>query len=107
MVIKVVPHDVIKPQLRVWRRSLGNTRSERDEVAKKLWAEFVQIIVEAEGPPAGALPDLTRTPTCYVCDFPGGWSAEIIVEPDRREGWFSTVRRVVVINLFVNLDPPG
>lgn len=107
MKIEVVPHEEIKPLLRAWRQTLGDTRQERDRRFREMWAAFVQRIVDASGPPPDAIADPTVRPTRYLCSFPEDGFAELVVEPDRRTGWFTIVRRVIVINLIFSPGPPG
>jgi hypothetical protein len=102
----VKAHDVIKPILAAWRRSLSTDPLERKVMARGLWDEFVQQIVRAEGPPPGSAEDKSTNPTSYWCNWPGGGLAQIVVLPDRRVGVFAIERKVVVINL--NFSPgPG
>jgi hypothetical protein len=103
MKIEVVPHAEIRPLLREWRRSLAGTRDEQRHQAKELWNEFVRSIVTAKGPPPKSIPDNRTDPPTHWCDFPGLGMAHIVVEPDRRVGLLTYVRRIVVINL--NFSP--
>jgi hypothetical protein len=107
MRVTVLPHKRIKPLLAAWRRSLGDTREQRDQLASRLWGEFVDSIVAAKGPPHGSIEDDTRTPLTYWCNFPGVGVAQLLVEPDRRVGFFRIERRVVVVNLNFSPGLPG
>jgi len=98
MKIVVVAQRDLLPLLDEWRRSLPGSRTERKQLAEALWAEFVQSIVKAGGVPKNASDDKSTEPPTYWCDFPGGL-AQIVVEPPRRVGLFSTERRVIVVDL--------
>lgn len=100
MQTKVVAHTVIEPILQQWWVTLGKTPEERNKEYRQRWGDFESRIKEAKGPPAGSIPNLATRPPTYFCGFDGGF-AEIVVEPDERTGWFSTMRRVVVINLLI------
>ena len=102
MKIVVIAHEELRPVLDEWRRSFDGTREERKRIADALWAEFVQSIVDARGLPKNYEKDETTEPPTYWVNFPGGL-ANIIIEPDRREGFFSKVRRILVIEL--NFSP--
>lgn len=103
MKVVVLPHESIRPLIVAWHHSLGDSKELRDARAKILWNEFVASIVSAKGVPRDAREDKSKKPVTYWIDFPGGGMAQILVEPDRRIGWFSVERRVVVTNL--NFSP--
>ena len=106
MRVTVVPHEVVKSFIAAWRRRLSPDREERRRLARERWDEFVRRIVESEGPPTGSVEDASTTPTSFWCDWPGGGMAQIVVMPDRRTGFFTVERKVVLINL--NFSPgPG
>ena len=99
MRIAVVPHDDIQPAIREWRRSLGRTQGERRQRFEECWNEFVALVMAGGGIPESAVPDNSTWPPTYWTIFPGGGLARILVEPPKRAGWFSYVRRVLVIEL--------
>jgi hypothetical protein len=106
MSVTLVPHEVVKPLIAAWRRTLSPDRDERQQLARERWKEFVRRIVEAEGPPPGSVEDVSTNPTSFWCNWPGGGLAQIVVMPDRRTGFFTVERKVVLINL--NFSPgPG
>ena len=102
MKIVVIAHEELKPVIYQWRQTLDGTREERRRKADALWLEFVRSIVDAGGLPEHYVEDETTVPPSYWVNFPGGL-ANIIIEPDRRQGLFSKVRRVVVTEL--NFSP--
>jgi hypothetical protein len=103
MRVVVLPHKRIRPVLAAWRRSLGDTREQRNRLFDQLWREFVESIVAAKGPPPSSIEDDTTTPLTYWCNFPGVGTAQLLVEPDRRIGFFRAERRVIVVDL--NFSP--
>jgi len=52
-------------------RSLPGDAAERNRTARAWWDEFVQTIVDAQGPPEGAVAE-SRYRSAYWCGFPGG-----------------------------------
>jgi len=107
MRVVVVVHRRVRPMLAAWRRSLGNTRAERDRRRRQLWGEFVESIVRGKGRPVGCVEDNRTTPTTYWCSFPGVGIAQLLIQPDRRVGLISTERRVVVVDLNFSPGLPG
>jgi len=102
----VIAQREITPLLDQWRRSLEGTRQERQKQADLLWAEFVQSIVDAGGPPKNSEKDSSTDPPTHWCNFPGGF-AQVVVEPPHRVGLFSKVQRVIVVDLSFSPGPPG
>jgi hypothetical protein len=99
MRVVVKPHEEIRPLLRAWRHALNPDRARRHELAEILWAELVERIVKAQGPPLGLVTDATTDPPTFWCELSGGTWVQLVVQPDRRTGLFRYEREVVIINL--------
>jgi hypothetical protein len=93
--------------LEAWHRSLGATEAERNRRRREFWREFVEAIVGAKGRPPGSFTDTSTSPPTYWCSLPGGGMAQLLVEPDRRVGLVSSVRRIIVIDLNLSPGPLG
>ncbi len=102
VILQVVAQEVVRPLLAQWRSSLPGTEAEQRELTRQLWAAFVQSFEAERGPPPGSMIDPSTDPTTTWCPFPGGL-AQVVVQPDRWVGWFTVVRRVVVVDL--NFSP--
>jgi hypothetical protein len=99
MRIVVKPHEVIKPLIREWRRTLSDDPARRSELAEVYWEELVRRITDSEGPPIESVVDASTNPPTYWCELTGGTWVQLVVLPDERTGMFSIERKVVVINL--------
>ena len=104
MLVIVKPHEIMKPLLREWRRSLSEEPDERHVLAAAYWSELERRIVEAKGPPTGSTCDDSTNPPTYWCELTGGTWIQLVVLPDRKKGLFSSIREVIAINLVAH--PP-
>ena len=99
MNVAVKPHELIKPLIREWRRSLSDDPEHRRELAEVYWRELVRRISDAQGPPTGSVLDDTTLPPPYWCELTGGTWVQLVVLPDRRVRLFQIEREVAIINL--------
>jgi hypothetical protein len=97
--VTVKSHEIIKPLIRDWRRTLSDDPQRRHDLAMLYWSELVRRITEAQGPPTGSVLDDTTDPPTYWCELTGAMWAQFVVMPDKRIGVFNFEREVVVINL--------
>ena len=104
MLVIVKPHEILKPLLRTWRRSLSKEPEERQALAALYWSELERRIVEAKGPPTGSICDDSTNPPTYWSELTGGAWVQLVVLADRKKGLFSSVREVIAINLVAH--PP-
>jgi hypothetical protein len=89
--VVIKAHVRVKARLEAWVEST--------ELAKQYWTMFESRIREAQGPPEGARLDDRTSPPTYWVDLTGDMTAQLVVLPDRRKGFFGHEREVVILSL--------